>query len=280
MPALTDAEILAALPAESRHKIDNAFEALSQSLPSDKERNILYRVAFTLKLNPTDTHFSVMASLHYYLQLYQEIPRKIENASAERLKEFSVLLKNTATHEMSMARDSVIGELSKQVGDIAQQIAGDAAAAENAAAISRATIWATASVLVCAIFFGGTGYLLRMASDKVNITTATEMVADANARTNAAEAAANATAAAAISETEKHTSEEVLAARKNAGWAATEEGKLAKKFFDSGAGVTAMKCKGEKWEIKTDKVGQDWCIPKRRPLLGWNNEQEYGWKIP
>lgn len=77
MAALTDAEIRAALPAESRQKIDSAFEALSQSLPSDKERMILYRVAHTLKLQPTDTVFSIMSALHMYSKLYDQIPEKI-----------------------------------------------------------------------------------------------------------------------------------------------------------------------------------------------------------
>lgn len=85
MPALSDEEILAALPSDARKKIDNAFEALSQSQPSDKERLVLYRVANALKLNPTDTHFSILAAMHYYLQLYQIIPDKIVNAGVEIL---------------------------------------------------------------------------------------------------------------------------------------------------------------------------------------------------
>lgn len=86
MTALTDAEILTALPPETRQKIDSALEALAQSLPSDKERAILYRVAHTLKLSPTDTVFSIMAALNYYLQLYQMIPGKIVNAGGEVIK--------------------------------------------------------------------------------------------------------------------------------------------------------------------------------------------------
>lgn len=83
MPALSDAEILAALPSDARKKIDNAFDALAGSLPSDKERLILYRVANALKLNPTDTHFSILAAMHYYLQLYQMIPDRIVDAGAQ-----------------------------------------------------------------------------------------------------------------------------------------------------------------------------------------------------
>lgn len=178
-------------------------------------------------------------------------------------------LPGAADREMKRAADAAISALSGEVGRVAQQIAGDAAAAENAAAVSRAARWATAGVLVCAIAFGSTGYLFRLAADKVSIAQAAEMVAAANARADAA-----------IAEAEKNTGEEVMAARKSAGWAGTEEGRLAKQFFDSGAGLVAAKCKGEKWEIKTGKDGQKWCVPESRPLFGWKNEKEYGWKIP
>lgn len=265
MPALTDAEILAALPVEARQKIDTAFEALSQSLPSDKERIILYRVASTLKLNPTDTHFSVMAALHYYLQLYQEIPEKIERASAERQKEFSSSLKNTAAREMALASDAVIGELSRKVADIAQRVAGDAAAAER----GKSFYLAVAALAASALIFGGTGYVVRMAADKTSMIVAKNEVTDANART-----------ASAIEKAEKKAASEIEGARKSIGWLGTDEGRLAKQFFDSGAGIIAAKCQGEKWDIKVDKNGQSWCIPKTRPLLGWDNESQYGWKIP
>jgi len=75
--ALSDAEILAALPEEHREKINNAFEGLTQQRPSTRDQAVLYRVVHTLKLNPTDTVFSVLAALHYYLQLYEKIPEKI-----------------------------------------------------------------------------------------------------------------------------------------------------------------------------------------------------------
>lgn len=282
MPALTDAEILAALPVEARQKIDTAFEALSQSLPSDKERIILYRVASTLKLNPTDTHFSVMAAMHYYLQLYQEIPSKIEKASAERLKEFSSSLKNTAAHEMEMARDSVISELSKKVGGIAQNIAGDAAAAERDKAFWRAAV----GVLACSIIFGGTGYVLRMSAEKLMLVNAAEQIQAANSRADAAVETATKRAEAEIADFRKMAVNEFAAVRKSAGWAGTEEGLLAKQFFDSGAGLIAVKCSSKKWEIinrpkepGSEKI-QKWCVPKSRPLFGWDDEEEHGWKIP
>lgn len=195
-------------------------------------------------------------------------------------KSVGVLIRDTLPSEANAVMDKAatrsIGVMAEKVAEIAEHIAGDSAAAAR----NKSFTMAVGALAISALIFGGTGYLLRVASDKVNISAAKEFVATANARADAAEAAAKATAAAAIAEAEKNTSAEVLTAHKNAGWAATEEGKLAKKFFDSGAGLAAVKCKGEKWEIKTDKVGQRWCIPKSRPLFGWDNEQEYGWRVP
>lgn len=141
MAVLTDAEIRAALPAESRQKIDSAFEALSQSLPSDKERMILYRVAHTLKLNPTDTHFSVMAALHYYLQLYQMIPDRINTTAKETLQNF----KDTAEAQAIASAERVKAELVKAVV---------AATTEVAAATSRKQMLQWAGVCLTVAFLG------------------------------------------------------------------------------------------------------------------------------
>lgn len=124
MPALSDAEILAALPVEARRKIDNAFEALSQSLPTDQERLILYRVAHTLKLNPTDTHFSILAAMHYYLQLYGTIPDKIIGAAGKVIEagnQVDVAIRNATRETLSEHKET----LSAQSNLIAQQTRKD-----------------------------------------------------------------------------------------------------------------------------------------------------------
>lgn len=163
MTALTDAQILAALPVESQRKIDSAFEALSQSLPSDKERIILYRVAHTLKLNPTDTHFSVMAALHYYLQLYQTIPNlivraggevveagktvdtAIRKATREAITEHKQALENQAKLVSFDSQKALI----EMVGKTAQIIAGDSAAAQR----SDSMFWAAVAMSVFSSLF-------------------------------------------------------------------------------------------------------------------------------
>lgn len=170
MTALTDAQILAALPVESQRKIDSAFEALSQSLPSDKERIILYRVAHTLKLNPTDTHFSVMAALHYYLQLYQTIPNlivraggdvveagksvdaAIRKATKEAITEHKQALENQAKLVSFDSQKALI----EMVGKTAQKIAGDSAATERA----NSMFWAAVALSVFASLFFCSGLYL------------------------------------------------------------------------------------------------------------------------
>lgn len=263
MTALTNTEILAALPAESRKKIDTAFEALSQSMPSDKERIILYRVAHTLKLNPTDTHFSVMAALHYYLQLYQTIPDKIIKAGNEEIGKHIQNLKGTAEREMAIARDKVIDELAQKVGGMAQQLAGDAAAAEKAHAISFAAKWVSVGVFSCAVVFGGVGYGLRLITDEVNLNTARKAVAAADERTAAAE---------------KQALDDIEAVKKSIGWVGTVQGQIAKKFFDSGSGQVAASCDSPVWDVVINSDGK-FCVPKRRDLFTGDNSK-YGWKIP
>lgn len=271
MTALTDSQILAALPIEARKKIDSAFEALSQSLPSDRERVILYRVAHTLKLNPTDTHFSVMAALHYYLQLYQMIPDKIGRAGVESLKDHSLALKVQAELVMAESQKSLIETARKSVSDIAsteiarvaEQLAGDVTARER-----NKFFWlAAVAMVINAFVFGGTGYALRMAADSINMSTAVAKVSEANERSNTAIAAA-----------EKRAFDEIDATRKSNGWLGTDEGRLAMRFFDVGGGFIAAKCNSPVWDIIITEDGK-FCVPRRRDLMG-GDKNKYGWKIP
>jgi len=161
MPALTDAEILAGLPDDARKKIDNAFEALAQALPSDRERLILYRVATALKLNPTDTHFSVMAAMHYYLQLYQVIPDKISEAGGKIIlagEEVDAALRRTLSETLTQhtstlnAQSELLAQKTRAdligvVGDAAQKIAKSAFAHER----QKSQVQAVAAVSIFAL---------------------------------------------------------------------------------------------------------------------------------
>lgn len=172
-------------------------------------------------------------------------------------------LPGAANLEMQRAGQEVMRSLSVEVSRIAQRLAGDSASAEKAYAISFATKWIVAGVVTCAVAFGGLGYGIRMLADEVNLNSARKMVAEADARVVA---------------TEKQALNEIEAVKRGIGWQGTEEGQLAKAFFRNGAGRIAATCAAPTWEIRSLPDGQ-YCVPKRRPLLG-GNEEEYGWKIP
>lgn len=167
MPGLSDAEILSALPIETQKKIDSAFEALSQSLPSDKERLILYRVVTALKLNPTDTHFSIMAAMHYYLQLYQVIPDKIVNAGGKVIaagREVDAVLRK-ATQETLTEHTKALeaqaelfaqktrADLIAVFGEVAHKIAQDSFAYERQKSFVQAVV--AISVFGAMVFAAG-----------------------------------------------------------------------------------------------------------------------------
>lgn len=264
MGALTDQEILEALPAESRRKIDSAFEALSQSQPGDKERVILYRIAHTLKLNPTDTHFSVMAAMHYYLQLYQMIPDKIVKAGGSAMAghlnslkaQADLVVAESKVELIEMVRKSIGTTVAAEVNTAALRISTEKAAAEK----NKVFLLASLSMIACAFIFGGTGYAIRMITDEVIMRQEHER------------------ASSAIAAAQQAARDEIEFARNSSGWLGTSDGRLAKIFFDSGAGQIAATCSSPAWEIVKAADGK-YCVPKRRDLIG-GDSNKYGWKIP
>lgn len=174
-------------------------------------------------------------------------------------------LPGVAKSEIEIAGKAAITQLTAEVGRIAQRLAGDAAAAEKAHAISFAAKWSAAGVIACAIVFGGAGYGIRMLADETNLNIAREKIEVANERTAAAE---------------KQAREDVEAVKKSIGWMGTEQGQLAKRFFATGGGEIAARCDSPVWEIVNGIDGK-YCIPKRRDLLGLGGDKnKYGWKIP
>lgn len=172
-------------------------------------------------------------------------------------------LPGVADREIKRAGDAALGALSTEVGRIAQRLAGDAAAAEKSHAISFAAKWTVVGVLSCAIVFGSVGYGTRMLVDEVNINAAREAVAAVNEHAAA---------------TEKQARDDIEAAKKSIGWMGTQQGQLAKRFFDIGGGDIAARCDSPVWEIVNGADGK-YCIPNRRDLLG-GDKNKYGWKIP
>jgi len=142
--------------------------------------------------------------------------------------------------------------------------------------------WVIIGVVACAGVFGSAGYFIKSGLDAVALSNANDQVKEATDRATAAQkseaVATESAAAVAVS----HINTSINELKKNSGWSATDQGRLAKKFFDTGYGEAAAKCLGETWTIKTDLKDVKWCIPTRRGFwdFGEDSEQKFGWKIP
>jgi hypothetical protein len=169
------------------------------------------------------------------------------------IKQTILSLPAAAEREMDRASKKAIGIMAAEVSQIAKSIAVDAAASER----NRSLGWAGLAVLGCAMIFGATGVLIKTASVKLELEESAKQVELANSNAQI----------------------EIDAARKIAGWASTEEGRLANDFFVNGSGSAAAKCDGKTWDKKQFKDGT-WCVPQSRPIFGVEGADEYGWKIP
>ena len=173
-----------------------------------------------------------------------------------------------ADKEMRRASDSAIEALSARVAVIAQRIAGDAAETESRNALVKASVYATASLLVCSLVLGGGGFALGKSISSFRVTAA-EKEADSFKKQ--------------MLDLEEKSKDEIAKIKAGAGWIGTPSGILAKKFFDSADGETVAQCADkENWEIKNriNKSGKaiKYCFVKRKPFMG--DGPETGWVIP
>lgn len=138
--------------------------------------------------------------------------------------------------------------------------------------------WATGGVLICAILFGGAGYFIGKGFDTLSLSSAKSELAEANHRANAAIEESKAAAA----DFENRLADERKKMQEANGWAASDQGRLAKRFFDSGWGVKAATCKDKNWNIETFKTDAGkvvkQCVLKPSPLFG--SDPRTGWEIP
>jgi len=296
MPALTDSEIFSKLPVESRTKINNAFEALTQSLLNPSEQAVLYRIVHSLKLSPNEAQFSFLAAMHYYLQLYQVIPDKISSAGND-IRQAAVDVEAAIKKATAEALNSHIGALKVQanlvaiqtqnrlinkVVEIAQKIAGDSAAKERHTAFVKATVAVAIGFLICVCVATGSGYLFGMANSfqqrnaaEKNLTSALNQVEVIKRDSNSAIVAANKKAAAEIAD-----------ARAASGWASTPDGQLARRFFElQQSGRSAATCHGDGWKVFTaidEKTNNErrFCLVKMAPFSLFGSNDTKMWEIP
>lgn len=195
-------------------------------------------------------------------QFCENVPSVIA-ITESRIRLANDALPGIARMEVEKAAAAAIGAMSAQVGRIAQQVASDATAAEKANAFTKAVM----GLVLSALLFGGAGYLVRAAADSLSLSAARDRISEANIRADMA-----------VAEATKQAQEEISAIRVTSGWAGTQEGRLARKFFASDSGKAALTCQNRNWELVVTRDG-NWCVPKR-PSLWSSDEEKYGWKLP
>jgi hypothetical protein len=217
-------------------------------------------------------------------ELY-ELTKKIETqqaqtaAVAKAVAEQISRLPGAADREMLRAGESVLAGLAGKVAEIAQRVAGDAAAAERYTALKLAWVGLAGAALVCSVVFGGAGYLFAKSADVIRVSMAEKKMDAAIQRADGAVAAAEKKSEFLIAASKRDADKDVAVAVAAAKWAATDEGKLARIFFSSKHGIWAAKCTSTKWEKRT-RDGETWCVPRSKPMFGWSDTTEYGWQIP
>lgn len=167
-----------------------------------------------------------------------------------------------ADKEMKRAGEAALDALSSEVAKIARRVAGDAAAAESHNAFVKACVFATGALLVSGLVFSGGGFVLAKFMGSISVSAAKNEVADLKQQ---------------ILDLEKKSKDEIVKIQSGMGWLGTPTGQLAKRFFESGDGAIAAKCKSTFWEIQKRKNG-NFCVPKRRDIFG--DSEEPGWRIP
>lgn len=209
-----------------------------------------------------------------------DLTRKIDDLNIAIAQKIEAL-PGLADTEMKRAGQAAITSLSKEVGNIAKEIAGDAAKADrNKTDIEiheakRKLIYTcTGAFIVSAIIFCGTGIFFQNGMHARALSEARDLVDEANKSSE--KATADLTAYKAVAD--KNAATEIEKIRSTSGWAGTPDGRLAKQFFDlPSGGLVAAKCTSKEWDI-IYVGGEKICHPKMRNII--IKDDIIGWRIP
>ena len=124
--------------------LDNSFEQLLGRLPTDAERQDLYRVRDALGLKNNDALWLVLIALRYHQSLYETFPKAIAQASQAILVDFRATADATAKASAQAAK----ADMAKAVAEISQKVAKSAAHTEKLK-------WVAGCVLVITLTFSG-----------------------------------------------------------------------------------------------------------------------------
>lgn len=162
----------------------------------------------------------------------------------------------TAESKTEQASAAAIAGLSTQVGNIAREIAGNAAAATAAQAKVEAARWQAGALAVGVLVGGIAAAVLTTGFFKIKLT-------DAQSKVTAIESSTADVVAAATHK----LNNELISVRAAAGWAATE------------SGVQVSNCKVPGWKIEKYTNGTSICItkPAEKNLIGKNEDAVWFW---
>ena len=202
---------------------------------------------------------SLPAALNEVLEPTKKELRNIQGNLLEQL----AALPGAADKELKRAGDAAIASLATEVGKIAQKIAGDAAKATAADAKKSAAIW-QGGMLIGGVLVGAiTAYLAVTGAHAINMSTARERIAAAEARAETAESDAKKRADETIAAISEKSGAAVAAIAARNAWAATAAGRAAHQLAEAGDMGKIAGCSGKGWEKKKDASGVVWCyIPQ------------------
>jgi len=112
--------------------LDDSFAVLLGRLPTDKEKQRLYRTRDALNIKPTDAVWLLFMVLEHYEALYEQIPARIAGATQEVTK----TVRATAEAEARAVHEQTKRALAEAVRQSAVKVAKDAAGAAIAKWVS------------------------------------------------------------------------------------------------------------------------------------------------
>ena len=230
---------------------------------SDLKQMIYRESGYRIQVQDNDP---ILATFYINLAILQEALKQAEHIQSVA-KDTISSLPGAADNEMQRAADKVLLSLSEELARIAQNIANSSTQIERAKAVSTATKWSITGLLISGITFSVIGYAVRMWADDANLQSANMMVTAIQGKADQR-----------IALIKQQTRDEIDQLKKSIGWAGTEQGMLAKRFFENGGGIDAATCNSPVWKIYQTKSGK-YCVPDRRDLFGGNTNL-YGWKLP
>jgi len=218
-------------------------------------------MAKVLPLDSLDLHLAqqtvALVEANEQLRVFCVLVPRVITDTQEVVQTFRDSLPSEAGEVMDKAAQKAIGVMAGEVGRLAQKVAGDAAAAEKANSRSFAVKNVVIGVMICAILFGGAGYLARMSMDYMSMIESKALLAAANKRVSEADTVTQNKVKNAVSEVSAVSAAEIKRVKEQAGWVGTPDGQ----FFLKHA-IQFNQCTQFQWQIIKTVDGKKGCYVK------------------